>query len=418
MRSRLLIPLSAALLGLAGALGAALVLYRAGADALEEVLVARLRAAGESAALLAGSHPPTAAELRALMEVNALEGAYCVTPELAVSADATGPARRRVDLLRTDASQVALALAGEPRIARSYHLGELEVMAGYFPLRSDGGKVHSVLVLEAGHAFASARATLTHALVGGAALALVGALALGLVAARWARDARERQEAAARAARGEALSKMAAMAAHEIRNPLGVIRGTVELMIERASATLSPRDRTGLEDVLGEVERLRRLTEDLLDLSVDRPLALGALQPQVLLEEAVRTTEAAFPGIRVRLALEGEPPELEGDAGRLRQVFANLLQNAAQAQGQGEVRLVAGLDGAQLVVRVEDDGPGVPGPIRARLFDPFVTGRESGTGLGLALCRRLVERHGGTLRLVPEARQGSTFEVRLPVRPA
>jgi two-component system OmpR family sensor kinase len=418
MRSRLLIPLSAALLGLAGALGAALVLYRAGADALEEVLVARLRAAGESAALLAGSHPPTAAQLRALMEVNALEGAYCVTPELAVSADATGQARRRVDLLRTDASQVALALAGEPRIARSYHLGELEVMAGYFPLRSEGGKVHSVLVLEAGRAFARARATLTHALVGGAALSLVGALALGLVAARWARDARERQEAAARAARGEALSKMAAMAAHEIRNPLGVIRGTVELMIERASATLTPRDRTGLEDVLGEVERLRRLTEDLLDLSADRPLALGALQPQVLLEEAARTTEASFPGIRVRLAVEGEPPEVEGDAGRLRQVFANLLQNAAQAQGQGEVRLVAGVDGAQLVVRVEDDGPGVPGPIRARLFDPFVTGRESGTGLGLALCRRLVERHGGTLRLVPESRQGSTFEVRLPVRPA
>jgi signal transduction histidine kinase len=418
MRSRLLIPLSAALLGLAGALGAAMVLYRAGADALEEVLVARLRAAGESAALLAGSHPPTAAELRALMEVNSLEGAYCVTPELAVSADATGPARRRVDLLRTDASQVALALAGEPRIARGYHLGELEVMAGFFPLRSEEGKVHSVLVLEAGRAFARARATLTQALVGGAALSLVGALALGLVAARWARDARERQEAAARAARGEALSKMAAMAAHEIRNPLGVIRGTVELMIERASATLSPRDRTGLEDVLGEVERLRRLTEDLLDLSVDRPLALGALQPQVLLEEAARTTEAAFPGIRVRLALEGEPPELEGDAGRLRQVFANLLQNAAQAQGQGEVRLVAGVDGAQLVVRVEDDGPGVPGAIRARLLDPFVTGKESGTGLGLALCRRLVERHGGTLRLVPESRQGSTFEVRLPVRPA
>ena len=86
MRSRLLIPLSAALLGLAGALGAALVLYRAGTGALEEVLGARLRAAGESAALLAAGHPPTAAQLRALMDVNARDGAYCVTPELAVSA--------------------------------------------------------------------------------------------------------------------------------------------------------------------------------------------------------------------------------------------------------------------------------------------------------------------------------------------
>lgn len=418
MRSRLLIPLIAALLGLAGALGAALVLYRAGTNALEEVLGARLRAAGESAALLAGNHPLSAAELRSLMEVNALDGAYCVTPELAVSADATGPVRRRVDLLRTDADQVARALAGEPAIARGYHLGELEVMAGYFPLRSETGAVRGVLVLEAGRAFASARTSLTRALMAGSALAFVGALALGLVAARWARDARERQAAAARAAQAEVLSKMAAMAAHEIRNPLGVIRGTVELMLERSASALAPRDREGLGDVLGEVERLRRLTEDLMDLSADRPLALVSVQPEQLLEEAARTTEAAFPGIRVRLVMKGTPPLTEGDAGRLRQVFANLLQNAAQAQGQGEVRLVADVDGAQLVVRVEDDGPGVPAPIRARLFEPFVTGKQSGTGLGLALCRRLVERHGGVLRLVPESRQGSTFEVRLPVRPS
>jgi two-component system OmpR family sensor kinase len=415
MRSRLLIPLSAALLGLAGALGAALVLYRAGTAALEEMLGARLRAAGESAALLAASHPPDAAQLRALMEVNALDGAYCVTRELAVSADATGPARRRVDLLRTDAAEVARALAGEPRIARGYHLGELEVMAGYFPLRSETGTVNAVLVLEAGRAFTQARASLTRALGVGSGLALVGALALGLVAARWARDARERQEAAARAAQGEALTKMAAMAAHEIRNPLSVIRGTVELMIERAGAALSPRDRTGLEDVLGEVERLRRLTEDLMDLSADRPLASESVLPELLLEEAARATEAAFPGIRVKVSVNGSLSSFEGDARRLRQVFANLLQNAAQAQGQGEVRLVAGVDGGQLVVRVEDDGPGVPAAVRARLFDPFITGKQNGTGLGLALCRRLVERHGGTLRLVPESRQGSTFEVRLPV---
>jgi signal transduction histidine kinase len=104
-----------------------------------------------------------------------------------------------------------------------------------------------------------------------------------------------------------------------------------------------------------------------------------------------------------------------GDAGRLRQVFANLLQNAAQAQGQGEVRLVAEARGPSLHVRVEDDGPGVAPALRARLFDPFVTGRAEGTGLGLALCRRLVERHGGSVALLSELRQGSTFLVTLPI---
>jgi signal transduction histidine kinase len=411
--SRALGPLGLATLGLVGALAATLALYRAGSAALEQSLDARLRGAGESAALLLGHTPATPEWLEALMAANALDGVYVVDRKLAVPADATGPARRRVDLLRTDPAGVESALAGETRVGPGYSLGELQVTVGYFPVRGAEGQVDAVLVLEAGRAFSSARDTLRRALWGGVALSAVGALALALVAARWLRDERARREAAARAARGEALTKMAAMAAHEIRNPLGVIRGTVELMRERSGQKLSERDKEALEDVLGEVERLRRLTEDLLDLSADRPLAAQRLSLSEVLEEAARATEAAFPAVKVRRSFPELPP-VEGDAGRLRQVFANLLQNAAQAQGEGEVRLAAEADGSAVRVRVEDDGPGVAPEIRERLFDLFVTGKANGTGLGLALCRRLVERHGGTVALVPEQRKGSTFEVRLP----
>lgn len=412
--SRALGPLGLATLGLVGALAATLALYRAGSAALEQALDARLRGAGESAALLLTDSRASPERLDALMRANALDGVYVVDRKLSVPADATGPARRRVDLLRTDPAGVEAALAGETRVGPGYAMGELQVTVGYFPVRGSGGQVESVLVLEAGRAFSSARDSLRRALWGGVALSAVGALALALVAARWLRDERARREAAAKAARGEALTKMAAMAAHEIRNPLGVIRGTVELMRERSGAKLSERDRESLEDVLGEVERLRRLTEDLLDLSADRPLAAQRVALSEVLEEAARATEAAFPGVKVRRSFAELPP-VEGDAGRLRQVFANLLQNAAQAQGEGEVRLAAEPDGSAVRVRVEDDGPGVPPEVRQRLFDLFVTGKANGTGLGLALCRRLVERHGGTVALVPEPRQGSTFEVRLPV---
>jgi len=412
--SRALGPLGLATLGLVGALAATLALYRAGSAALEQSLDARLRGAGESAALLLGDTSARPERLEALMRANALDGVYVVDGKLAVPADATGPARRRVDLLRTDPEEVTAALAGETRVGPGYALGDLQVTVGYFPVRGPEGRVESVLVLEAGRAFSSARDSLRRALWGGVALSTVGALALALVAARWLRDERARREAAARAARGDALTKMAAMAAHEIRNPLGVIRGTVELMRERSGAKLSERDKESLEDVLGEVERLRRLTEDLLDLSADRPLAAQRVELPEVLEEAARATEAAFPGVKVRRSFPELPP-VEGDAGRLRQVFANLLQNAAQAQGEGEVRLAAEVDGSGVRVRVEDDGPGVPPDIRERLFDLFVTGKANGTGLGLALCRRLVERHGGTVALVPEQRKGSTFEVRLPV---
>jgi signal transduction histidine kinase len=194
--------------------------------------------------------------------------------------------------------------------------------------------------------------------------------------------------------------------------PLTVISGTVELMRLRAP-DLAPRDEQALQDVLGEVERLRRLTQDFLDLAADKPLVLSRLDLAEVLDEAARGAEASFPQIRVRRAIE-RLPALDADAGRLRQVFANLLANAAQAQGQGELVLSAQADGASVRVVVRDQGPGVPRELRARLFDPFVTGKETGTGLGLAISRRMVERHGGSLSLLEEAGTGAAFEVRLP----
>jgi signal transduction histidine kinase len=176
---------------------------------------------------------------------------------------------------------------------------------------------------------------------------------------------------------------------------------------------LAPRDEQALQDVLGEVERLRGLTQDFLDLAADKPLVLSRLDLADVLDEAARGAEASFPQIRVRRAIE-RLPALDADAGRLRQVFANLLANAAQAQGQGELVLSAQADGASVRVVVRDQGPGVPSELRARLFDPFVTGRETGTGLGLAISRRLVERHGGSLSLLDENGPGAAFEVRLP----
>jgi signal transduction histidine kinase len=105
-------------------------------------------------------------------------------------------------------------------------------------------------------------------------------------------------------------------------------------------------------------------------------------------------------------------PPLRGDAARLRQVVANLLANAAEAQKEGEIVLSASASGGAVRIRVQDCGPGVPKGLR--LFDPFATGKEGGTGLGLYIARRIVERHGGTLRLAGGP-PGAVFEVSLPV---
>jgi two-component system OmpR family sensor kinase len=415
VRRRALGPLVAAAIGLAGALAATLSLHGAAIRAIDRVLQERLTGAGEAAAALLAGGVPASDRLLAIMRANDLDGAYVIDRRLRVSADASGPSGRRADLLRLDPGRVERALGGAPSVAPGYTLGTLTVMTGTFPIRG-GGDVTGVLVLEAGQAFVAPRAGIMRALALGVGLSLLSALGLAMAAARWSRAERERREATVRAAQGTALSRVAAMAAHEIRNPLGVIRGTVDLMRERAAATLTERDRRALDDIGEEVERLRRLTQDLVDLAADKPLALEPTLVGELLAEAARATEAAFPGVSVRCDFGALPP-LQADPTRLRQVFVNLLANAAQAQRHGEIHVRAASDGRAVRVVVQDAGPGIPEDVGDRLFDLYFTTKSGGTGLGLAIARRFVERHGGTLVHLRDRKPGAAFEVALPVAP-
>jgi signal transduction histidine kinase len=132
-----------------------------------------------------------------------------------------------------------------------------------------------------------------------------------------------------------------------------------------------------------------------------------------LLEDAARAAEATHERIRVERSL-ASGLAVEGDPQRLRQVFANLLDNAAQAQKEGTLSVWLGRDGAVARAIVRDSGPGIPPEQQGRVFEPFFTTKGEGTGLGLALARRLVERHGGELRLLP-VEKGTALEVRLPL---
>jgi signal transduction histidine kinase len=159
---------------------------------------------------------------------------------------------------------------------------------------------------------------------------------------------------------------------------------------------------------------MRRLTEDFLDLGSERPLARAPIQVAELAREAARAAEAAHPGLRVRVEA-GQLPPVEGDVGRLRQVLANLLANAAQAQREGQVDLRAWANDGVVRIQVRDHGLGIGKEHRARLFDPFFTTKSGGTGLGLAIARRLCERHGGSLALLDEPGPGAVFEITLPI---
>jgi len=210
------------------------------------------------------------------------------------------------------------------------------------------------------------------------------------------------------------------MVAHEVRNPLGILRGQVELAREKLPPDAPPRERERFTDMIDEIDRLNRLTEEFLGLARDvplrrEPLDLGALARAVAEDARVAAGGAA----RIEAAVPPEPVTLSADADRLRQALRNLVLNALQVGGaEVSVRVEVAVDGPRARVTVADDGPGVPRELAATLFEPFATARPGGSGLGLAVARRAVERHGGSLALESApGERGARFSIYLPVRP-
>lgn len=201
------------------------------------------------------------------------------------------------------------------------------------------------------------------------------------------------------------LGQASAMLAHELRNPLTALKGHAQLLLEGLPS--SDRRRQGAARVVAEAERMERLVRDALDLV--RPVPVNRERGDV----GALCRSAALDPERVRVT-GPEPLAWALDVGRVRQVLANLVANALEADDQAAVEIRYGLEGGLLLIEVLDDGPGVDPELLPRLFEPFVSGRSGGTGLGLAICHRLVELHGGTLTASNRYDGGACFALRLP----
>ena len=229
-----------------------------------------------------------------------------------------------------------------------------------------------------------------------------------------------------------ALGTMAGMLVHDFRNPMTVIRGWAELL---ATQDVPPDRVKGYASaILGMVDRLDRMTTETLDFA--RAGGAVAPRPVVLapaLEELLGELERELPGLTVVRHWE-LPPTATGqlDLDKLRRAVGTIAANARDAmKGKGAFHVFARVipDGAaeggaaagrRLLLDLADEGPGVPAEIRHRVFEPFVTaGKKGGTGLGLAVARRFVEDHAGTLELLgeppPEGPRGAWFRVVLPL---
>jgi two-component system sensor histidine kinase HydH len=228
-----------------------------------------------------------------------------------------------------------------------------------------------------------------------------------------------------------ALGEMSAGLAHEIRNPLGAIKGAGQLL---DPAKLDPEQRDMVEVILAEVDRLNEVVSQFLDYARPYRGAPQAVELNPLLERIARLLRAqdqASP-VEVRLSLTPNLPAVRADPAQLEQVFLNLARNALEAmessptavpesdgRGAGKVLTMATeileTEGPtpRVQVRFVDTGPGIPDEVLRNLFIPFFTTKRKGTGLGLAICQRIIQNHGGTIAVRTLLSQGTTVTIRL-----
>ncbi len=216
------------------------------------------------------------------------------------------------------------------------------------------------------------------------------------------------------------LGELAAVLAHEIRNPLGSIRGTAEILKD----DYRPGDKKYefLQILLKESDRLNRVVEDFLRLSRPQPLVATSCNIAEELKSIAMLVAAEAKHRSITLELQAsEVLEVNADKDKLHQAFLNIILNGLQSVRAGgfltvtaEWRKKNAADRPEVQISFRDSGPGIPEHLMDKIFEPFFTSKKDGTGLGLAIAKKIVEAHGGRIEVATKLHEGTTFTVILP----
>lgn len=216
-----------------------------------------------------------------------------------------------------------------------------------------------------------------------------------------------------RSERLAAAGALTAGLAHEVRSPLnaiGLASQRLELKLELSDASRAMASRIG-----EEVQRLEAVLREFLDLASPATDSRRSVELESIATEVLQLLETEAQAERVVfMPIEGNA-EAELDRNAIRRALINLVHNAIQATGEGgRIQITIGQSDSEVQLMVNDEGPGIDAALADRIFDPFVTGRATGTGLGLALVKRVVEEHGGSISLENRDRGGARANLRLP----
>jgi two-component system, NtrC family, sensor histidine kinase HydH len=225
------------------------------------------------------------------------------------------------------------------------------------------------------------------------------------------------KEQLSRVERMSALGEMAAGISHEIRNPLGIIRSSAELL-KKKLAKIDPAN--ALPDIIvEEASRLNNIVTDFINFARPRSPKRSPCRVEEVIERTLAFLAAQIEerGYAIEKTYQHPLPEIMGDVPMLHQSFLNLFINAMQAMPDGG-RIGVGLrsENNKVRIEIEDAGQGVPADLLTKVWDPFFTTKEKGTGLGLGIVKNIVEAHGGSIGITNREEQGARVTIELPVR--
>jgi PAS domain S-box-containing protein len=233
-------------------------------------------------------------------------------------------------------------------------------------------------------------------------------------------ELRETQEQLVRSEKLAAIGQLASGVGHELRNPLGAIKNAVFFVRRKIASTelpaAEPRVVEFLDIMDGEVDAANKVITDLLDFSRVVKPSVSLARIDAIIEDALK--HAPMPdNIELLREIGTELPMVMVDADQIRQVFVNIILNAQQAMPDGgRFRISARRDGGFLEVGFADSGAGIPQSAMKKIFDPLFTTKAKGIGMGLAVCKSILEKHGGDIKVDSREGRGALFTVYLPVK--